>query len=154
MGFEYLRSIHGILSSIIVLLSGFAIFVGHFVWHNGDVYFLFVLAHWPLVTMTLVFLTAVWMTSTIVLLAQTLGKDLMEQLGKLKVLIIHAICALLICAAAVAESFLRQSCRSREQLLLSTFHNRDDFLLGYANCTFGSNRFCCIPVIFNKLRSF
>jgi len=39
------------------------------------------------------------------MLAQTLGKDLLEQLGKLKVLIIHAICALLICAAAVAESF-------------------------------------------------
>ncbi|KAI6180282.1 hypothetical protein M3Y98_00703200 [Aphelenchoides besseyi] len=154
MGFEYLRSIHGILSSIIVLLSGFAIFVGHFVWHNGDVYFLFVLAHWPLVTMTLVFLTAVWMTSTIVLLAQTLGKDLMEQLGKVKVLILHAICALFDLCGRRCRIVLRKSCGSREQFLFPTFHNRDDFLLGYANCTFGSNRFCCIPMNSNKLLSF
>ncbi|KAI6175063.1 hypothetical protein M3Y97_00990300 [Aphelenchoides bicaudatus] len=105
MGVEYLRSIHGVLSALLVLLTSFAIFVGHVVWRQGDVYFLFILYSWPLVTMTLAFLTIVWFTSMIIMLAQTLGKDLLEQLGKLKVLIIHAICALLICASAIAESF-------------------------------------------------
>ncbi|KAI6242374.1 hypothetical protein M3Y99_00238100 [Aphelenchoides fujianensis] len=109
MGLEYLRSFHGILTAIIVLCSSFSLFVGHFVWHNGDVFFLFVLGAWPLVTMVLVFILAVWITSMVMLMAQTLGKDLMEQLGKLKalslILIIHAVCAILICAAAVAESF-------------------------------------------------
>jgi hypothetical protein len=62
-----------------------AIFIGHLIWTNGDVYFLFIASGWPLITMVLAFLTIVWFTTVIILLAQTLGKDLLEQLGKLKV---------------------------------------------------------------------
>jgi len=105
MGVEYLRSVHGIIGSILVLLSSSALFVGYFVWHDGDIFFLFVMHDWPLVTMVLVFLLAVWIVNLVILMSQTLGKDMLEELGKVKVLLIHAICALLICAAAVAETF-------------------------------------------------
>lgn len=72
---------------ILQILSSFAIFVGHgwlsspiqpaffrysfktrfilVVWNHGDVYFLFILYGWPLVTMALVFLTIVWFTSIV-----------------------------------------------------------------------------------------
>ncbi|CAD5234167.1 unnamed protein product [Bursaphelenchus xylophilus] len=105
MGVEYVRSVHGLLSIIILLLGSASLFAGYFVWNEGTVYFLFYLGNKPLVTLVLILITVCWFVTALILAAQIIGKDLLEQLGKIRVLIVHALCGLLILGAAVCNCY-------------------------------------------------
>ncbi|CAD5229639.1 unnamed protein product [Bursaphelenchus okinawaensis] len=105
MGVEYVRSVHGLLSIIIMILGSAAMFAGYFVWNDGSVYFLFYLSSVPLVTLILILLVVCWFTTAMIMAAQVIGKDLLEKMGKAKVLIIHTITAILILGAAVCNCY-------------------------------------------------
>ncbi|KAI6204214.1 hypothetical protein M3Y94_00646500 [Aphelenchoides besseyi] len=102
---EYIRSLHGILTLLIVVFTSISMFVGHLVWSNLGIFFAIYINGWPLVLMVLIFLFAVWLVTLITLLAQILGKNVIVDLGKMKMLILHGICAFLLLACAIAESY-------------------------------------------------
>ncbi|KAI6180283.1 hypothetical protein M3Y98_00703300 [Aphelenchoides besseyi] len=102
---EYIRSLHGILTVLIVLFTSISMFVGHLVWSHLGIFFAFYLNGWPLVLMVLIFLFVVWLVTTATLLAQILGKNVIVDLGKMKMLILHGFCAFLLLACAISESY-------------------------------------------------
>uniref|UniRef100_A0A915CQ21 Uncharacterized protein n=1 Tax=Ditylenchus dipsaci TaxID=166011 RepID=A0A915CQ21_9BILA len=105
MGCEYLKTVHGILSVLQTVLGLAALLAGFFVWNNGDVFFLFWMGEMRLLTLVLVILMTVWIISMAILLNQVFGTDVLEKLGKLKVLALHGLCALVVLVGAVIESY-------------------------------------------------
>lgn len=66
-------------------LCSAALFAGYFIWNSGNVYFLFVQGDRLLLTLVLVLLVLCWFVTVALTLAQVTGKDLLEQLGKVRV---------------------------------------------------------------------
>uniref|UniRef100_A0A914DUW5 MARVEL domain-containing protein n=1 Tax=Acrobeloides nanus TaxID=290746 RepID=A0A914DUW5_9BILA len=101
MGMEYLRTIHGMITLVQFLIGMAALFTCGVVWYGGDVYWVFFVSNAGGQIIVLFFLFVTWVISFGVLACQLLGKDLLEEMGKVKVIIMHAICAalMLVCAA-------------------------------------------------------
>ena len=107
MGFAYLKTVHGILSVIQVVL-GFLALLGGYMLYNGatdELYWLFFQGQRPLISVVLAILLLGWLLALAVLAQQLFVRDLVEELGKTKLLLLHFASAAAILAAAIIESY-------------------------------------------------
>lgn len=85
MGKDYLKTIHGIVAVVLILLGLVGLFFCSFVWENGNVYFLFFLSSAPGQIYVLFALLLTWAATIFVTVMQVSGQDVLESLGKMKV---------------------------------------------------------------------
>ncbi|KAI1716305.1 hypothetical protein DdX_07348 [Ditylenchus destructor] len=104
MGCEYLKTIHGVMSLLQIVLGFGSLMAGYFLWNKGDVFFLFWMGEMKLLTLILVILTTVWIISLGIAINQVFGRDVLEKLGKLKVVSLHLLCALVTLLSAIIET--------------------------------------------------
>uniref|UniRef100_A0A914QG91 Uncharacterized protein n=1 Tax=Panagrolaimus davidi TaxID=227884 RepID=A0A914QG91_9BILA len=84
MGKDYLKTIHGIVAIIQIILLTIGLFICSFVWKNGDVYFLFYLGDAPAQIYILFALLITWAATIGVTVMQLIGQDILESMGKVK----------------------------------------------------------------------
>uniref|UniRef100_A0A0N5APL7 MARVEL domain-containing protein n=1 Tax=Syphacia muris TaxID=451379 RepID=A0A0N5APL7_9BILA len=110
MGTEYLRSVHGILTAVQVFLGFGALFASSFIWDNTNVYIQLGYKGYGWQTLVLAILLFTWLVSVGILVLQLTDRDIIGQLGKLKLLILYAIsCGLMIVAASLESWYSKKT---------------------------------------------
>ncbi|KAL3098095.1 hypothetical protein niasHT_027640 [Heterodera trifolii] len=107
MGFAYLKTVHGVLSCVQFLFLSLALIVGFFLWSSDshELNWLFFSANRPLISLVLVALVVLWWLNLFILCQQLFVRDLLEQLGKVKLLFVHGIALLFLLFSALIESY-------------------------------------------------
>ncbi|KAL7069982.1 hypothetical protein ACQ4LE_011113 [Meloidogyne hapla] len=106
MGLAYLKTLHGILSVLQAFLGLIALLAGYLLWDdtNDELYWLFYMGQKPLATIVLVILSISWLYGLGILLQQLFVNDLLEKIGKPKLLFMHLLNGLLISGIAIIET--------------------------------------------------
>uniref|UniRef100_A0AC35EXX5 Uncharacterized protein n=1 Tax=Panagrolaimus sp. PS1159 TaxID=55785 RepID=A0AC35EXX5_9BILA len=105
MGKDYLKTIHGIVAIIQIILLTIGLFVCSFIWEGGNVYFLFYLGAAPAQIYILFALLITWAATIGVTVMQLIGQDILESMGKVKLIIYHGILLVILLIAAGLESY-------------------------------------------------
>jgi len=104
MGTEYLKTIHGMISALQIGIGFAAIFACSFIWENSDVFFQFFWGDFPAQIYVFFVLFITWAAVIAVVLLEVSGRELLESLGKLKLIVFHGICFALMLIAAILDS--------------------------------------------------
>ncbi|KAH7721818.1 hypothetical protein AAVH_10665 [Aphelenchoides avenae] len=105
MGLDYVFTWHGIITSLQMLATFVCLMVGYFITEISGVFFMLFHPIIPLFTLNLFILLALLVTGAVIVFVQVMVKDMLGQLGKLKVIVLHSVCALLTLAAAIIASY-------------------------------------------------
>uniref|UniRef100_A0AC34F8K9 Uncharacterized protein n=1 Tax=Panagrolaimus sp. ES5 TaxID=591445 RepID=A0AC34F8K9_9BILA len=84
MGKDYLKTIHGIVAIIQIILTTVGLFICSFIWSGGNVYFLFYIGGAPAQIYVLFALLITWAATIGVTVMQVIGQDILESMGKIK----------------------------------------------------------------------
>ncbi|KAF7633380.1 hypothetical protein Mgra_00007262 [Meloidogyne graminicola] len=106
MGLAYLKTFHGILSLLQIFLGLIALLAGYLLWDdtNNELYWLFYMGQRPLATVVLIILSLCWFYGLGILFQQLFVTDLLEKIGKAKLLFMHILNALLISGIGIIET--------------------------------------------------
>uniref|UniRef100_A0AC34GXK8 Uncharacterized protein n=1 Tax=Panagrolaimus sp. ES5 TaxID=591445 RepID=A0AC34GXK8_9BILA len=102
---DYLLTIHGIISIIQIVLGFIAIIIGAVVWSHGSVYILIFPDFAPGILYVLFALELTWSICLAVTAMQIMGKDVLQTLGKMKLMIYHGGILVVLLIAAGVESY-------------------------------------------------
>ncbi|CAB3410232.1 unnamed protein product [Caenorhabditis bovis] len=113
MNFEFLRTLHGFLNFIQVLLGFGALFASSFIWRDTDLYFQFIYRGFGWQTLILAILFFTWVFALMIFLSNLFGKDVVGTITKIKLLILYGIClALLIISASLESWYISRSSKT------------------------------------------
>uniref|UniRef100_A0A914GYA1 Uncharacterized protein n=1 Tax=Globodera rostochiensis TaxID=31243 RepID=A0A914GYA1_GLORO len=107
MGLAYLKTVHGLLSCVNIVFLSMALIAGYFLWNPGnhELNWLFFSGNRPFISLVLVALVVLWWLNLIILCQQIFVRDLLEQMGKAKLLFMHGNALLFVLFSAVIESY-------------------------------------------------
>jgi len=102
---DFLRSFHGVVAMVQVLLGAIALFVAAFIWDGWNVYIQFIYGGYGWQTLINLILLVTWLLAIFTLFAGLSGRDFRADLGKRNLLIIYAVAIGMLLLIGVLEAW-------------------------------------------------
>uniref|UniRef100_A0A1I7YEF8 Cytochrome b561 domain-containing protein n=1 Tax=Steinernema glaseri TaxID=37863 RepID=A0A1I7YEF8_9BILA len=105
MGAEFLRTPPGLLYIIQLVLGVVASFIAQFIWENGSVYISLIVSGHGMQTYVYFAIFITTLATLVIIFMEINQSGSVDSFGKIKVIIFHVICGVLMLIAACMESY-------------------------------------------------
>uniref|UniRef100_A0AC35FB19 Uncharacterized protein n=1 Tax=Panagrolaimus sp. PS1159 TaxID=55785 RepID=A0AC35FB19_9BILA len=105
MNTDYLKTIHGMISILQIILGFVALCVGVVLWHGGNVFILIFPWHFPGLIFVFPVILVTWAIALGVTAMQVMDRAILENMGKIKMMMYHGILLVLLVIAAGVETY-------------------------------------------------